>query len=525
MTLPLNQAQMERLIYLMAQSSTLTAAWRAVRDYRAYYAGDHPVYLSARQQEYLGHLLTEAEHTVAFNVCRLVVDTLRERIRLLGFESDDEDVQLFLARLWDTAKLDMEQIAVHRRALRDGRSFLIVGWDRTHQLPTLIANRLYDGADGVSCYYDDETGQPLVAIKHWSVSNPLSPQYGQERRTIYLPDRILRQQADTHAEYGWRPLDPAEGPALQYWTSNLAADGTPLGLAVIEFRNPGGVSELEDIIGLQNALNKTTLDLLAAADTLGFPLLTISYPGPPTANSTPTTTDETAADLPIAPGRVTELFEGAEMHALPAGDLSQLLHTLRTIVSAVGAVSRTPQYYLWPTGNWGDDVPSGEALKQLESGLVARAQERTVQFGDAWAAAARMAIRLYNALGVGPTLNAEARITPIWASTEVRNVFTDAQAALMHYELGVPAEILWREKLGYTAEQIAEMKRLKALEQAASLSATLLGVNRVATNVRQPASRPVALGGNGRQPGISGLAGPRTAPASPTDTVARVPGA
>ncbi len=256
------------------------------------------------------------------------------------------------------------------------------------------------------------------------------------------------------------------------------------------------------------------LDLLAAADTMGFPLLTISYPGPSGSSATDSEA-ETADDLKIAPGRVTELFENAEMRAIPAGDLSQLINTLRTLVSAVGAVARTPQYYLWPTGHWGDDVPSGEALKQLESGLVARANERMVQFGDAWATAARQALRLWNAMGRGPLLNERARLTPVWASAEVRNVFTDAQAALMHHELGVPVEVLWREKLGYTAEQIAEMRSLRAAEQAQNLANAMLGVNN--GRIRQPATQPVALGGNGRRPGISGLAGPGTTPASDID--------
>ena len=34
----------------------------------------------------------------------------------------------------------------------------------------------------------------------------------------------------------------------------------------------------------------------------------------------------------------------------------------------MAGVTRTPQYYLRPQG--GGDVPSGESLKQLESGLV-----------------------------------------------------------------------------------------------------------------------------------------------------------
>ncbi len=475
MTLPLNQRDMERLIWLQAQAENLTATWRAVQDYRAYYGGDHPTYLSRRQQEYLGDLLTKAGHTVCFNVCRLIVDILRERLKIIGFESDDPDVSLWLADLWNRVRLDMEQITLYRRALRDGASYLIIGWDSTQNKPTLIANRRYDGDTGITFHYDAETQSPQLAIKYWTVSDPLSKKFGQRRRTIYLPDRILRQQEDVRGEFGWSPIDPSEGPALQWWTDNLESTGKPLGLAVIEFANPGRVSEIEDVIGLQNAINKTLLDLLAAADLTGFQMYAVSYPGP--AGGAPSD-DEAATtdDIKIGPGRLLELFDGASLSAVRAGDLKQLIDTLQTLVGAVGKVTRTPQYYLWQSGNWGDDVPSGEALKQMESGLVARANERIVQFSDAWATAMRTAIRFYNAMGVGKPLNAEASISPVWASTEVRNELLISQEAQNHAQLGVPLEILWRLKLGYTADQIAEMKRLRAQEQAQELANQLLGL-------------------------------------------------
>ena len=56
------------------------------------------------------------------------------------------------------------------------------------------------------------------------------------------------------------------------------AKGAPLGIPVIEFANPAG-SEIDQIIGLQNALNKTWLDLIAAADASGFPILAIEHQG------------------------------------------------------------------------------------------------------------------------------------------------------------------------------------------------------------------------------------------------------
>lgn len=466
----------ERYIWLLGQASELQAGWRAVKDYRDYYSGEHPVFLTERQEEFMGPLLTHAEHTVAFNMCRAVVDTLRERLKVEGFTGKDatgETLAAKLAEWWRGAKMDAQQITVHRRALRDGATYLILAWDETRKQPLWVPNHKYDGTEGVTYQKDADTGAATMAIKYWSVNDPLSERHGQKRRTVYLPDRIMRYKEDPKGLYGWSLIDATEGQPVQWWTDTLQAGGKPLGVACIEFANPGGVSELESLIGLQNALNKVVLDLLAAGDATGFQLLSITYPGPLPASPVDDE-DATSDDLQIAPGRVTELGDGATLQAIPPGDLSQLIETIRTLVAAMGATSRTPQYYLWPQG--GSDVPSGEALKQLESALIARATERTALFGDAWVEAMRLGARLYNAMGYSD-VDAEADIETNWGSVEVRNEFIDMQVAEGHQRLGVPQEVLWERKLGYTPDDVKEFKRMAAREQQKRLSMVLGGLN------------------------------------------------
>lgn len=470
----LSQRDMERFIALQAQDAKQQAAWRAVRDYRAYYAGDHPVFLSDRQREYLGDLLTEAEHTVAFNVCLLVVDTLRERLHVDGFKGTDGAGQTLAKKVsewWRKAQMDTHAITVHRRALRDGAGYLIVGWDKDRGAPVWVPNRRYDGAEGVTYYKDPDTGKPAMALKYWTVTDPLSERHGKRRRTVYLPDRILRYKEDARGEFGWTLVtdEQADGPAVQWWTDTMKPDGAPLGVACIEFQNPGGVSEIENVIGLQNGVNKTLLDIQAAADATGFQIVTISYTGPQTSAPVDDE-DSTSDDLQIAPGRALELFDGSTAGTLPPGDLSQLIATLRTLVSAVSATSRTPQYYLWPAG--GNEVPSGEALKQLESGLVSRATERQTLFGPAWETAMQMGARLYAAMG-SADVDAEAELSVVWGSAEMRNEFVDGQVAEMHQRLGVPSEELWVSKLGYTQEDAQRFKRLALARKREEVATTV----------------------------------------------------
>ena len=68
-----------------------------------------------------------------------------------------------------------------------------------------------------------------------------------------------------------------------------------------------------------------------------------------------------------------------------------------SIVDAISGLSRTPQQFLRPFP--GIDVPSGEALKQLESGLVKKAEERQLLFGEAWAEVMTLAYRVARTFG------------------------------------------------------------------------------------------------------------------------------
>jgi hypothetical protein len=493
-----SQSTVERYIWLLGQASELEAGWRAVKDYRAYYAGDHPVYLTPRQEEFLGPLLTHAEHTVAFNVTRAVVDTLRERLCVEGFTGNDaagETLAEKCAEWWRMATMDKQQITVHRRALRDGATYLILAWDDERSAPVWVPNHKFDGVEGVTLQKDVDTGKVTIALKYWSVNDPLSERHGQKRRTVYLPDRILKYKEAPRGQYGWELIDADEGEAVQWWTDTLAPGGKPLGVACVEFANPGGVSEIESLIGLQNALNKVVLDLLAAGDATGFQLLSITYPGPLPAAPVGDE-DATSDDLQIAPGRVTELGDGATMQAIPPGDLSQLIATIRTLVAAMGATSRTPQYYLWPQG--GADVPSGEALKQLESALIARATERTILFGDAWVEAMRLGARLYNAMGYSD-VDAEGQLETNWGSVEVRNDFIDMQVAEGHQRLGVPQEVLWERKLGYSPDDVNEFKRMAAQDRARQLTDVLTSLGGANGNGANGNNRAATSGvsGNG----------------------------
>lgn len=474
----LTPQQLERFIHLQALVDRQKEENKRTKSLRAYYDGAHPILLTQRQEEFLGALLSdEIPFTFAHNLLRTIVDTLRERLCVSGFEvhpSDDQqeagEQEGALAaefwRWWEDSRLDSAQNDLYLASLRDGRAFIFVSYNVEEDRPEFVVHQVDDGTSGVRVHYDPENSKRMLfAVRYWWTFNPLKPgQTGIERKTVYLPGEIRKYQRDSRTENDWIAVqDDGDAGWPLPWVD---AQGQPLGIPVIPFANPGG-SEIAQVVGLQNALNKTWLDLIAGADAHGFPLLVAEY----AERQQFATVDDEDLDGPdellIAPGRLLEIDNGTVRRIEPA-NLSQIIEVIWTLTTAISGVSRTPQYYLRPVG--GGEVPSGESLKQLESGIVNRAQERHLVFGQSWQDVMRMAYKVQRMFG-GRSLPEFRRLPTVhtqWRDPNVRNEVNEAQTAKLHQDMNVPQDEVW-QRLGYTPEQIEKFKRQKEAQDAAKL--------------------------------------------------------
>jgi hypothetical protein len=161
----------------------------------------------------------------------------------------------------------------------------IVDWDARQWDAGMVGHAAFDGDSGVRVYTDPSCGALRFAAKRWQVSDPFNrANNGRTRLTLYFQDRIEKYISIKGANKGiggtiweqWR--DSAAEP----WPIPWADAQGPLGLAVIPFNNPGG-SEIEQLIHLQDALNKTDVDMIATTDTAGFRILYASGVGSNTA--------------------------------------------------------------------------------------------------------------------------------------------------------------------------------------------------------------------------------------------------
>jgi hypothetical protein len=272
---------------------------------------------------------------------------------------------------------------------------------------------------------------------------------------------------------------------------------------MIEFTNPGG-SEMDQIIGLQNAVNKSWLDVIAAADAEGFPITVASYTGD---KSPPPPPDDPTKALPVGPGRWVEV-DGGTVQRLDGANLDPMLNVVWALVQAISGVSRTPQYYLKPVG--GSDVPSGEALKQLDSGLVKRAEERQLIFGQTWTDVMAMCVKVNATFGTTSTPDLDRiDIATTWDSAQTRYELAAAQTALIYKQLGMPDDYVW-SSTGAQPEQIASWKDQKRMDQAADIATLTQSLKAAGTTLApappnqnvNPIPAPTNGSTNGTQNGV-----------------------
>lgn len=497
----LTPAQVEKYIHTQAVIDRQGNEAAKVRALREYYAGEFPIMLSARQKEFIGDMVADDTFTFAHNLFRSVIDTLAERLAVEGFtvngaamEAEDGEQATadhgLAALLWEWFKAngsDITEQDAYLAALRDGTAYVMVDFDAATGAPRFTVHEVDDGTSGVRLHRDpSDKRRVLYATRYFWESDADGKQT--ERKTVYLPGEIRKYKRGGTVG-GWEPVQDAGDLAWPLPWRDVT--GAPLGVAVVEFANPGG-PECAQIVGLQNLLNKAWLDLVAAADASGFPILVAEYApgGQPVGGGADDDDLEGSDELRIGPGRMWEI-EGS-LKRIEAANLLPMLEVIWAVVAAISGVSRTPQYYLRPQG--GADVPSGESLKQLESGLVARARKRQRIFGQAWEDVLHLALRVQATFGGGVTLADAPRIEVQWADPETRNEGLQAQIATAHKALEVPLPAVWAQ-LGYTPEQIAEFRREQRQADAEKMAA-------IATALRAQQAQPAmaAQNGNGRTP-------------------------
>jgi len=164
-------------------------------------------------------------------------------------------------------------------------------------------------------------------------------------------------------------------------------------------------------------------------------------------------------------------------------DLEPIYKSVESLIGHIAKVTQTPMHYLRTSG----DMPSGEAMKTAESGLVKKIVDRQQNWGWTWADVMAYAVEIES--GSRP----EEPITPKWQSAETRHDLEQAQTAQLKSILGVPLKQLWGEHFSYTEEQIEEFEKNNRALAAAVLAQVVAQVGQLPPGSEKVTADPAAL--------------------------------
>lgn len=437
----------------------LTARQDDLERWDAYYSGNHPLpWVPEGARDEFRALLTMSRS----NYMGLVVDATAERMEVQGFRFvlDPDDAILPPAdtaqapddpeatddeawRIWQANDLDEEADAGILEAVALGCSYTLVAPNPadpgtpliTFEHPSQAVVECYPGthdrAAGLKAWVDDWTGKVMV--------------------TLYLPDEVYKWQAErkqgqSASSLRWEPRS-VDG---ELWPAPNPLGAVPL----VEVPNRrrmlgGGVSEIADVIPIQDRINKTLFDRLVTQDVGAFPQKWGTG---------------IELDAKFRPGRL-RLFaveeEKARFGQFDAAPIDPYSAAKNNDVKDIASRTRTPSQYLL-----GEMVnTSGEALKAAESGLVSKVRQRMRPMGGAFETTMRLAFRLAGDEARATAVAAET----VWRNPEFRTEGELVDALVKMGTLGVPREALW-ERWGATPQ---ERKRWRRMADQASSRAGL----------------------------------------------------
>jgi hypothetical protein len=377
------------------------------------------------------------------NFMSLVVQALEERLTIEGFSFGSVARNRKASSLWQANELDAGSQKAHREAIIKGECSVIV-WPGTDG--PLI--RVQKPEQVVVAYADDPLVR-AVAMKRWKALD------GRILATLYYPDYIEKYEtarslvwANQYARQwdwgGWLPRKVIGEP----WPLPHTLGAVPV---VPIVNDPDldnrGRSEIGDVLPLQDALNKLYMDLLVGSEFGAFRqrwATGIEIPEDP----------ETKKPLEAWKPAIDRLWH-TNVPDAKFGDFEQTqlggnISAIETTIQHIASKTRTPPHYL--LGQMGS-FPSGESIKSVESGLVAKARRRQRDFGEAWEEVMRLAFRAAGDQIGGAYLSAGTS----WRNPETQNEAVITDAVVKQYQAGLITREIAQQRLGYSPQQITEM--------------------------------------------------------------------
>lgn len=223
-----------------------------------------------------------------------------------------------------------------------------------------------------------------------------------------------------------------------------------------------GVSEITDLIPMVGGLNKSLADMLVTSEYSARPRrwatgIELEEADVLDANGNPT--GQTVEVNPIPEGNRAMISEdpAAKFGQLPSADMAAYRASVDVLLGQIMAVSALPSHYVGITTS---NPASADALRASEASLTARAESRQATFGRSWEQVARLVV----AVRTGADHDAvDVRVK--WADAATRSVAQEADAVVKLFGAGLLPASVALARLGYTDDQITEIRTARRAEK------------------------------------------------------------
>ena len=388
-----------------------------VAKYRRYEKGEHDSSLTAQMQKML-RLSSEGKlQEFCLNYCKIVVDKMSSRLQVSEITTKDEAQDTYISELLRLNDFDALQGVWYRAAIRDGDAFVMVD-------PMTLkwtSESAYDGFSGIVAIYSSMQHIPLWACKLWSEADA-KDLAGQE--SGFVPMRILVYQSGQIT--AWQGQAGSQEVIDAGTMTEWPLDSIP----IVHFANlvdnytQYGESEIRAAVSPQDVMNRTLHSMVMASEFSAFKIawsigMEISKEGiTPGAVLNLVLQDATGNIIIDMTPEQVEFLKAVRVGEFSATDISQYTNQLDAITKHVSQITQTPIYGVTAEGNL-----SGEALKQLETGLIGKVhrfqRENTAAVRQLVEFTAKMQNEFETGMGAAPDLTG---ISINWANAEILDV-------------------------------------------------------------------------------------------------------
>lgn len=369
------------------------------------------------------------------NIYRTAIDEICDRLTVADLVDREGNSIQWAMDWWDDHNMDELQHDLWETVLKDSEAFLMLAPETDDEDNLIIRPVLHERFtsaevegenQGMKAHYptNEPHQEPHEFSKRW-VERYKTNEGWRTRQRLTLYTAGNDEEVPTIQKYRlegnvWLPHSE-NGESLIIWTDTQTADGEPLPMPIIHFKNQQLRHEGKKVQGIQMLVDNLVTALVKAAGIAAVPPLLVLGTQPTTDGKEP------AADgknlWKVGPGAVIgnsqKTPDQANIDYIKPPDLSQLINTLEKLMDFAAVTAVIPSLM---TRHGGAGQTAAESLKQLDIRPTALARKRQTAFGNALTKMFETLIRLNSLMGGSEEIpaNFEGKVYAKWMPADVR---------------------------------------------------------------------------------------------------------